>query len=1680
MGRGGAPRDTVVDDRHLQFRVLGPVEVVAEDGPISLGGPKQRAVLAHLLIRANELVSAETLIDEIWGDQPPAKARNTLQSYVSHLRAALGEGRIEGRTPGYLLRLDPSELDVARFDLLTRDATRALPKDPGVAATLLDEALQLWHGPALSDVIDGTSLLAEAARLDELKVVAVEERISALMALGEQARVIGELEGLVGRHPLRERIWALLMLALYRDGRQADALNVFQRVREILEDELGVDPSPELARLHERILQHDPSLDLRGQPLRGYRLLEKLDDGPIGTVFRAIQPQVGRDVVVKVVHERIASDPSFVRRFNREAQVIAGLEHPRIVPVYDYWREPVGAYVVSRFLRGGTLRAMLERGEIFDVDRAVAILEQIASALAFAHRQDVAHGNVKPSNILLDAEGNAYLADFRIGVGEDAEPAMDIHELVAIARAMLPTEPPAALGELIRRDESGDVLDAEEFLTGVRHGTEPETIEVSPAGEARNPYKGLRPFLESDAVDFFGRNQMIERLLARLTEPVRGARFLAVVGPSGSGKSSVVRAGLVPAIRHGKLYGTSAPFIVEMAPGSHPLEELEAALMRVTVGSGAGLRERLEAGSRGLLDAVALAMPAGTGAVLVVDQFEEIFTLARVEHERELFLEQLRVATVDPESPLHVVVTLRADFFDRPLVYPRFGELLAARTEAVPALTPDELEQAISGPAEKVGVHPEPGLVARMIADVANQPGALPLVQYALTELFERRDGDRMTTTAYQEIGGVAGALSARAERIFEQTEPASRHAIRQVFLRLVTLGEGRQDTRRRVARSELDSLEVSLDSIDAVLDAYGRHRLLTFDREPSTREPTVEIAHEALLGAWTRLRRWIDTTREDLRQERAIARASAEWRGSDRDPSFLLGGIRLQQAEVWATGTGLAIGSTEREFLKASVDFRESEQAVERERGNREARLERRSRSRLRVSVGVLTVATLVASTLTVIAVSQRREAAQQSRVAFARELAAASVANVDVDSQRSILLALEAIGTTREHDGTVLQEAEEALHRAVVASRIVRSFPSEGDMLDWSPDGSLFVTEGADESGLIDIRDAATGEAATPPFRAHDPDVNGVVFSDDGSMLATTGDDGDVRVWDPRTGEELWGYDGKPGTVWTPSFSPDGSLLAAPFDEEEMVRIWDLSTGTLVHEIDTRDVGFTTAFSPDGGRLAFTTWGSPAIVIDVGSGEEVMRMQHGDVREVAWSPDGRWIATSGYDGTVRLWDGGTGAAKFALYGHRSEVVNVDWSPDSSRLVTGSTDLTAKVWEIRPDGGKELLSISAESEGFGNWFWPVFSPDGTQVMTGAAAARAVTIWDVGFSADAEWVNLPTYDFDPGVAFTSDGGGVIASNGDGSVTVWDAERGRAVGSIGRPGSKMGPVSDPDPWSPVIAIDVSHDGLIAAARGQGDLVVWEESTGDETFDLPASLGWYPDVAWSDDGTLLAAARVDGATTIVDRTGQEVALVNEEDKGFFVNAVSFSPDGQLLATARESDDRPNPRSARVSIWDWRREEVVQTMQVWARDVAFDPTGTRVATGSLLGVGHIWDVESGSKLATLSGSSGGVTSIEFSPDGTVVATAGTDGTVRLWDPQTGAQLLALRGHDRDVWNLAFSPDGSKLASSSLDGVVRVWSLDLDDLIGIADRELTRGFTEAECRQYLHVDACPAIGRV
>jgi WD40 repeat protein/serine/threonine protein kinase len=1735
----------------MQFRVLGPLEVTGEGGLLALGGPRQRAVLAHLITHANQVVASDTLIDLVWAEEPPEAARNALQSYASHLRKALGRERIEGRSPGYILHLEPHELDAARFEILLKEARNGGGSGRG---DLLREALALWRGQAYADLeADQPTLAAEIARLDELRHQAVEERIAADIEDGRHTEVVGELESLTRELPLRERLWECLMLALYRSARPADALGAYERARAVLAEELGVDPSTQLQRLHERILRQDPELELEGSPLRGYRLLEQIGEGAFGVVHRAVQPQVGREVAIKAIHPELANHPDFVRRFEREAQLVARLEHPHIVPLYDYWREPAAAYLVMRFLRGGSLEDLIDQGPL-EPSRAAGIFDQIAAALSAAHAQGVVHRDVKPGNVLLDEQGNAYLTDFGVALDvgspektmgtmirgtpgylspeqirlEPATPQSDVYALGIVLYEMLtgsypfeetslqdllnrhlhdalpnvrearPDLSPAvevAIARATAKDIADRFSDAPALAAAFRAAIEEAATVQIPRGEIRNPYKGLRAFVEADADDFFGREQVTERLVRRLERSEPTSRFLAVVGPSGSGKSSVVRAGLVPALRRGVLQGSDRWYVIEMLPGAHPFDELESALLRVAVDPPSSLMELLARDELGLADAVDRVLPDPDGELLIVlDQLEEVFTLVHDGDERMRFLDCIRAAVLAPGSRIRVVATLRADFYDQPLSVAGFGDLLAARNEAITPMAAEELELAIVAPAERAGLVVEPMLLAAMIGDVAEQPGALPLVQFALTELAEGAADGLLTIDAYRGVGRVSGALARRADQLFDAMNEDGQLACRQLFLRLVTLGEGSEDTRRRVRRAELLAL-TDAQTMDAVIEAFGRHRLLSFDRDPSTREPTVEIAHEALLRVWRRLGGWIDEARDDIRTQRQLAAAAAEWQASDRDPSFLLRGARLEQIGAWTDATTLALTDIDRAFVDASILAHDEERAAEQERSSKERALERRSARRLRGLVAVFALAALVAASLTVVATNQSGRAGReadraerQARIATARELAAAAVANLEVDPELSVLLATEAVETTRSSDGTVLPEGEEALHRALVASRLELEVPGLGGLLAWSSRG-VFVTEGPENSGMVDIRDDETGERVLA-FEAHDGDINDVAFSPDGSMLATTGDDGRLKVWNASTGRLISSSAAHRSVfgVWGPSFNEDGSLVAAAWSDWEetfgRLRVLDLSTDRVISDVPIAGA-IDTAFSPDGERLAVATWWSEVengAVFDVQSGEEVFGLRGPNhccppySRGVSWSPDGRYIAASSLNNTL-IWDAETGRLRDTLLGHAGFASSVAWSQDSSRLVTGGSDGTARVWEVGAEGIRERWSLSAQETRSGI-VGVAFSPDGTRVMAGDAAISAVKIWDLGPDGNAEWANLPAAGY-PAAVFMPDGWRVVAPTRDEvALTIWDLRTGRNLRTLG-PATHFGFQSfDVSPDGSSIAVggwNTRNDGLGGASAARA----WDASSGQELFRFGHELD-VNSVAFSPDGEFLVTAAWGGTAKIVDMSGrvihvlqEESVLQEEEGDGFNeVNDARFSPDGLLVATAARTEQG----EGHVRIWDRERGEVIRTIDADASSLDFDPSGLRIATANPEGPAEIWNVESGTRASVLEGQSGGVNDVAFTPDGSRLATANDDGTVRLFDAGTGAQQLVLPRSGCAVEGVDFSPDGAMLASSSGCDGVRIWALDIDDLLKIAHHEVPRQFTDEECRQHLHLETCPA----
>ncbi len=1702
----------------------------------------------------------EVLADLLWDERSQEQALSNLRVVLANLKKQL-EAYLTITRESVSLNPDAQVWsDVGEIDSHLNALRTSSEVFSEADARQVEAAIDLYSGDFLEGFYVREArgfdewLVRERERLHRLVVDALHALIGYRLQSGDYSAGMAHATRLLTLDPLDELAHQQMMQLLAYSGKRSAALTQYEACRQMLQDELGVEPSPATKALYENIRSGGL---VRSRPLlraiRGYQLVESVGTGSYGAVYRAFQPAVGREVAVKVILPQYANDPEFIRRFEVEAQIIARLEHPHIVPLYDYWREPDGAYLVMRLLKGGSLETALESGPL-EIGRTLELVDQIAAGLTTAHRQGVVHRDIKPANILLDEAGNAYLSDFGIakvlgGEGfqtqagalfgtpayispeqirsQPVTPQSDVYSLGIVLYQMLTGKAPfeggdfadmidrhlhqpppyareqrpelvEAVDQVIQcataKEPSDRYTDALALAAALRHAlsgspyltpahavpTKELTVQVT------NPYKGLRAFQEADAADFFGREAMVRRLLARLAEPGPASRFLAVVGPSGSGKSSLVKAGLIPALRGGALPGSEKWFIVEMLPGSHPFEELEISLLHIASNPTINLIEQLQRDERGILRAARLALPSQGGELLlVIDQFEEVFTLVEDPAESRHFLENLTVAVTEPRGPLRVVITLRADFFDRPLMNLDLSALLQDRTELVVPLNATELESAIRSPALRVGVEMEPGLVTAMVADVKEQPGVLPLVQFALTELFERRTDHRMTRQSYGEIGGVAGVLEQRAEEAFERLRPEERDAAQQVFLRLVTLGEGVEDTRRRVLRSELEAITFetrpsfselasteteSSATFAKVIETFDSSRLLSFDRDALTRNPTVEIAHEALLREWQRLRGWLDESRADVRMQRSLGNAASEWLKSGGDSSFLLHGARLEQFEDWAARTGIAFTREERLFLDTSLAERQSRNAAEAARKAREAALERQVRNFLRSLVVVLLLATLGSAALAwtarraqifaegqsqaratqqavaeaeadgratqqalaeaeadarataeAVAIQERDKAQGQADLATSRELAGMAINNLEVDPERSILLSLHALRTA------YTRQAEDALHLAIQSSRVRMALTGhDGGVrsVEFSPDGTTITTASFEDE--VTLWEASSGEKLFS--------LRGRVarYSPDGSRLVTGDEDGTVVIWDLATRKDLLTLSGHRKAIEDVHFSPDGLLLVSSSFDDTFI-VWDAKTGKKIFTGDAIAAGNETLnnanFNWDGSLLVSQDfYQEEALKItmnvwNVATGQRLLNQDLLGYFYLVLSPFSRWLAAPSGNSIsdIALWDlsklSGPNLANLNISAlppmvvpdaHRILIDNFAFSQDGSMLATGSMDSTAKVWRLSPEGIEQQLILSGHT----THVWDLaFSSDGTWLATGGNDGSA-RIWDITESGASEWFALAAHeDRVYRFSLTADGRYLATASPDGTAKVWDLISGQQLISIA------------DHGGPLFGVAISPDGTRLATAGDDNIAkIWELhlSPGTATAKLLFSLtghteglpvnGRFPgltSVNFSPDGAKLATGGVDGLAKVWDvESGQELLSIQTDTAGGGISQLVFSPDGLYLATAS------------TGAYSEENDSMVR----------------------------IWEVASGHEISSIlspNPTSGSIWGLAFSPDGKRIAISAGRNLLEIWDVSAGKEPLIFTGHTGNVLDVDFSPDGNYLVSASADGSARVWDV-------------------------------------
>lgn len=1124
-----------------------------------------------------------------------------------------------------------------------------------------------------------------------------------------------------------------------------------------------------------------------------------------------------------------------------------------------------------------------------------------------------------------------------------------------------------------------------------------------------NPYKGLRAFQESDAADYFGRAALVQRLCDRLAEPSPLARFLAIVGPSGSGKSSVVQAGLLPALRSGAVPGSDHWLYMEMFPGSHPIEDLEFGLQRVADQLRKGLtrgdlRNLLGDDERGLARAVKCVVPEGCELMLVLDQFEEVFTLVTEEAIRTQLLDSLHVALTDPHSRLRVVVTLRADFYDRPLQCQGFGELVSRRTEGVPPLTAGELHQAIASPAERVGIAVEPALITMLTREVEEQPGALPLLQYTLTELFDHRQDHSLSLRAYLAGGGVTRTLANRAEDLYAGLDTKAQSAARQIFLRMLTLGEGTEDTRRRVEIGELADAVNDEVSLDAVVDAYGNARLFTFDRDPVAHASTVELAHEALIHSWPRLRTWVEESRGDIRMQRVLSAAAADWRTNDCEPSYLLTGSRLDGFVGWAAQTGIPLSGDEQSFLAASVERRDEQNALEEVRRRREldqalalaqeqqGRADEQSRAatqlrrRAYLLAGALVVALAVAAVAAYLARVDADLAARDAQSASAAQ-AASLLAQQNYATAESQRLAAESAG--------VLQRGESAELSTLLALRAIHTH--------YTPEA-----------------DVALQRAARTYFGerlfAHTAGVDAVNFAPDGRTFASGTGDGIVHVWDVQTGKQLTQFAAGSEHFDDVVFSADGSRLLT-HNQDGTLAIWDLQ-GHELHRFEQRgDVNFV-AFAADRVGIWVGIQGA-AQERKIDGGASMRQISTGPWLAFAISPDDSVLVLAKPDGQVQVMDTASNHVLYSMQGHTGPLVRARFAQGGRVFLTTSRDKTAILWERA--SGRKLASFVGHS---GPVLDADLSADGRSVIT-AGMDATVGLWDAATGAHRFSLTDDTSAIQA-ITFAPQGGDFLTASQDGDVRLWESAK----------------ALEPDTFTgqsgQVFGLDFSADGsqLLTGSK-DGTVILWDTASRRTLQTIRVSSG-ADTVKFTGDGAqALVAGAEGGAVQLFDlKSGTELMHLDVADK---VRGVTFTRDGKYIL-AGTSDT--------VDIWDVHSGRRVRQISVPGGNlqvIALAPSGGELATGSgqVQGVHvRLWDLASGHELLELADPSP-VNAVAFSPDGKLLITAGRDNEARLWDVKSGHLRDTFIGHTSWIWNAVFSPDGNYVLTASQDRTARLWNI-------------------------------------
>jgi WD40 repeat protein/serine/threonine protein kinase len=1127
------------------------------------------------------------------------------------------------------------------------------------------------------------------------------------------------------------------------------------------------------------------------------------------------------------------------------------------------------------------------------------------------------------------------------------------------------------------------------------------------------PYKGLTSFQPQDAAFFFGREMLVDELVARL----QSSRTLVIGGPSGSGKSSLLRAGLIPAVTSGALPGSQHWPILLFTPGRDPLDELIHQLSRLVPDS----EPPTERDLREDPERVRRWLPAGTVGLLAVDQFEELFTQGNGGDGGSAFLDVLAALTSSDDAPVRVVLALRSDFYSTCAGYPWLAERISDNQILVGPMRRHELRRAIEGPAQRAGLRLEPGLADAFLDEAGDEQGVLPLVAHALMETWVRRRGTVLTLEGFTASGGVIGAIAQSAELAYNRLDDVERIAARRLFLRLVAPGYDTPDTRRRIPWDEL----AADTKTSEVIDTLATERLLTVD------DRGVELVHETLIHAWPRLREWINESRDDLRMQQRITHAASEWEDAGRDPDLLYRGAPLAAALDWRQHADLGLAESPIAFVDASRAARDADEAASQ-------LAERRRRTRRRVafaSLSMLTIAAVLASFVAFLALRQSRDNEAEAEERFARGLATQAASLAETHPKLALNLAAESAARL----DPIPAEAQQAIVTArltLAASDIVPS--SEpipvGDVLTTliTPDGSTIVTGSRD--GTVQLWDAATGDAVAT-LEGPSQGFEEATVDPSGRWLLATGADGLWR-WDleadPSEGELV---DRPTGELWSVAFSADGEQFATAA-EDGVVQLYDTSTLRPVGDPFTADVDFlSVAFTLDGTRLLAGTGDGRVFMWDLDrhvlTGPPIAAHGTNDVWEIVVDPTGRLVATGSSDGTARVWSLATGALVDTPFlsadGERivEELSGLVWSTDGESLFAGGADGLIHEWSLAT-----ATEVDTSTMGHDDRVVDASSSADRSVMVTLGRDQDVRIWD---TADREPVVATVASLDSplfGVSWSDELAGIAAGDDRGRVHV-----------LGRDGE---PVSLDGHAGRVFGVAFLPDGRLVSGGDDGALHLWDVDARQSTSTREhATAGAITSIAVDEEGERVATSSSDGAVRLWSASDLSGPQAEAMVPNVSATDVVFTKSDELAAAYTDGMIRFWRRDGSAA----REPLKVDSDGDAVFSVAVSPDEHLLAAASATDGVTLWRVDDDRRASELNGQPIDPVETVFTPDGAAVASATRDGTVTLWNSTSGESIgPRFEYHTDAVWRLAVTRTSAVVSTSEDATVVELDVLDLE----------------------------------